>query len=64
MAERMWERRCRDCEFWDCGGEKYIETAEIGDCGNPHSNRFTSPPNHVCPEYHPDSSRWPDPQNS
>ncbi len=45
-------RCCRNCEYWDGGGEIPAKTATLGDCLNPLSPRFTTEPTFNCPQFH------------
>jgi len=42
------EKICRNCEFWDGGGEKAAKVAETGDCLNSRSPRFTTTHDFTC----------------
>ena len=47
------KRCCRNCEFWDGGGEVLARTALSGDCHNSRSDRFTPEWDHVCQQFYP-----------
>lgn len=50
---------CRNCEYWDGGGEIAARTATIGDCLNRLAPRFTTEPTFSCPQFTPDSTMPP-----
>jgi hypothetical protein len=51
----MTDRRriCRNCEYWDAGGELAAKTALVGDCLNRNSDRFNPEWDHTCPAFVP-----------
>ncbi len=46
------EKICRNCEYWDGGGEKAAKTARLGDCLNRRSPRFTTEPTFTCNQFY------------
>lgn len=53
----MMQRICRNCEYWDGGGEVAARSAAIGDCLNRMAPRFQTEPSFTCPQFYLDSSR-------
>src|SRR5208282_3520913 len=47
---------CRNCEYWDSGGEQLAKKALIGDCLNPNSPRFTPEWDFSCDQFLADTS--------
>lgn len=43
---------CRNCEYFDVGGESNQPMASSGDCLNPNSDRFTPEWDHLCRAYY------------
>lgn len=52
----MTDRICRNCEYWDGGGEIPAKTAVIGDCLNRASPRFTTEPTFTCDQFYPSTT--------
>ena len=50
------QRICRNCEYWDAGGDRLRKDALGGDCLNPNSDSFTPEADHSCPAFVPDST--------
>ena len=47
------ERICRNCEYWDAGGEIAAKVVSNGDCLNSYSPRFQTDWEFTCPQFYP-----------
>lgn len=56
MREPEPQRRCQNCEFWDCGGMNLRDSALTGDCLCNRGDRFTPEWDHVCDAWFPNST--------
>jgi hypothetical protein len=45
------QRICKNCEWWDGGGEIPAKTATLGDCLNRLAPQFTTEPDFTCPQF-------------
>lgn len=43
---------CRNCEYWDGGGEIAAKAATLGDCLNTHAPRFQTEPTFSCAQFY------------
>lgn len=60
ISERS--RCCKNCEYWDGGGERAVALAVIGtagDCLNWMSDRFTTEAEYSCRAFFPSTTRKP-----
>jgi hypothetical protein len=58
------ERLCGDCEYFDGGGMIATPAGDRprnqhGDCHNRLSPRFETMATDTCPQFYPDTGRWP-----